>query len=67
MESGFANKQGVIWTTSNVFRTMQLARNILENDKQHFLEVTLWRSIGKLHGWLCYTHQNDEGTQGMND
>ena len=33
MESSFSNKQRIIQTASNVFQTMQIARNILEDDK----------------------------------
>ena len=67
MEGSFPDKQEIIQTASDVFQTMQLTRNILENDEQHFPRTTLWRSIGKLHGRLCYTSQNYKGTQGTND
>ena len=67
MEGSFPDKQEIIQTTSNVFQTTQLTRNIPENDEQHFPGTTLWRSVGKLHGWLCYTSQNYKGTQEIND
>ena len=40
MESGVPHKQEVIQTTSNVFWTMQLARNISKDDEQHFPRIT---------------------------
>ena len=63
MESGFSHKQRAIQTISNIFQIVQLAQNISKDDKQHFLRITLWRNIGKLYGLLCYTSQNNEGTQ----
>ena len=41
MEGRFLDKQEIIQTASDVFQTMQLARNIPENDEQHFPGVTL--------------------------
>ena len=67
MESGLSDKQEIIWTIGYILWTMQLAGNILKNDKQYFLGVTLWRSAGKLHGKLHYTSQDHEGIKRMND
>jgi len=39
---------------------MQLTRNIPKNDKQHILEIIIWRSTCKLHEWLCNTGQDQE-------
>ncbi len=41
MEGSFPDKQEIIQTASDVFQTMQLTRNILENDEQHFPRTTL--------------------------
>ena len=67
MESSFPDKQGAIWTISNIFQTMQFTGNILENNEQHFLRVTPWESASKLHGRLYYTSQNDKGTWEANN
>ena len=67
MESGFPDKQEVIWTAGYVFRIMQLTRDIPKNDKQYFLGITPWRSIGKLYGQLHYTGQDHEEIGRMND
>ena len=40
MKSSFSDKQRIIQTTSNIFWTMQPARNISENDEQYFLRIT---------------------------
>jgi len=40
MESHVLNQQGIIQATSHVFRVMQFARNIPEDDEQHFLKAT---------------------------
>ena len=41
---------------------MQFARDIPEDNEQHFLRVTLQRSTDKLYGQFCNTGQNHEGT-----
>jgi len=46
---------------------MQLARHVPKDNEQYFLRTVTWRSIGKLHGQLCYTHQNQERTWGKNN
>ena len=35
MEGSFSDKQEIIQTASNVFQTMQLARNFSKDDEQH--------------------------------
>ena len=39
---------------------MQLTRDVLKDNEQYFPRTTLWRSVGKLYGWFCYTSQNNE-------
>ena len=41
MEDSFSDEQRIIQTTSDVFWTMQLARDIPKDDEQYFLEITL--------------------------
>ena len=67
MEGSLSDKQRIIQTTSDVFWTTQLTRNISKNDEQYFPGITLQRSIGKLYGWFHYTGQDNEGTQRMNN
>ena len=62
MESSFPDKQRIVQTASNVFWIMQLTRDISEDDEQHLLRITPWRSIGKLYGWFHYTSQDNERT-----
>ena len=40
MEDRILNQQGIIQTVSNVFWTMQLARNLLKDDEQHIPRTT---------------------------
>ena len=67
IESSFLNKQEFIQTTSHVLWTVQLTRNISKDDEQHFLRITLQKSISKLHRQFCHTGKNNEGTRGKND
>ena len=50
MEDCFLNQQEIIQTESHVFWIMQFTRNILKDDKQHFIRITIQRSTGKLYG-----------------
>ena len=45
---------------------MQFAREIPEDNKQHFLRAISQRSTGKLYRQFCNTGQNHEGTRGEN-
>ena len=46
---------------------MQLTGDIQKNDEQYFSGITPQRSVGKLHGQLCYTRQNHEKIRRTND
>jgi len=63
MESSFPYKQRIIQTTSDVFQIIQFAWNISKNDEQYLLRIVPWRSISKLHIWLCHTSQDNGRTQ----
>jgi len=67
MESSILNEQRTIWTQSDVFWIIQLTRNISKNDEQYILGAAIWRSTGKLHGWLYDTCQNKEKTGRKNN
>ena len=45
---------------------MQFAREIPEDNKQHFLRAISQRSTGKLHRQFCNTGQNHEETREEN-
>jgi len=62
MEGCIPDKQRTIQTTSNVFQTIQLTRNISKDDKQYFSEITPWRGTSKLYRQLCYTSKDKERT-----
>ena len=46
---------------------MQLTRNISKDNEQYFPGITPRRGIGKLHGQLCNTSKDNEGTGRMNN
>ena len=62
MESHVFNQQGIIRTASDVFRTMQLARDISMDDEQHLLGIIVQRSTSQLYGRLRHTSKNNERT-----
>ena len=66
IEDSIFNKQWAIWTKSDIFQVMQLTRNVPKDDEQHIQRTSTWRSVKKLHGWLCYICKNQEGTGGKN-
>ena len=63
MESCVLNQQGIIQATRHVFWIVQFARNISEDDEQHFPGATTRRSVGKLYGQFHNTGQ-DHGRTG---
>ena len=67
MESSLFGNKRLIQTSSDVFWTIQFARDILKNDEQYSPRTTTWRSTSKLYGWLCDICQNQEGTRGTNN
>ena len=67
MEGCILNQQRTIRISSDVLQTMQLTRNISKDDEQHFLGITSQMDIGKLHGRLCNTSKDNEGTGRTNN
>ena len=49
MESHVLNQQGIIQTASDVFWTMQFARDISTDDEQHLLRIIARRSTSQLY------------------
>ena len=67
IESHLLDKQRSIQTTSHVFWTMQLARNIPKNDEQYIQGITPQRGTSKLHGQFCHTSKDKERTRRKNN
>jgi len=40
MESGFLDKQRIIWASSYILWIMQLTKDVLKDDEQYILRVT---------------------------
>ena len=59
MEGRIPHEQRTIRTPSDVFRTIQFARNIPKNNEQYFLRITSQRGVGKLHGRLRHTSKDN--------
>ena len=66
MEGRIFDKERLIQTSSDVFWTMQLIRNISIDDEQYILGIITQRSTCKLHGWFHNLGKNNKGTRGMN-
>ena len=67
MEGRISHEQRTIRTLSDVLWTMQFTRDIPKNDEQYFPRITSRRSVGKLHGRLRDTGQNNGRIGRMNN